>query len=125
MRYSKQREAILKVIQTTKNHPTADWIYSKVRKRIPNISLGTVYRNLKQLVDRRVIRTNIIDGVAHFDKNLINHHHFFCIQCQSLYDLDLNLERSLSDIETETKHLFQGYDLQVRGICKMCQVKKM
>ena len=49
MRYSRQREVIMNVIHSTSTHPTADWVYKKTQQFIPNISLGTVYRNLKQL----------------------------------------------------------------------------
>ena len=48
MRYSHQREVIREIIFSTNSHPSADWVYAKARKAIPNISLGTVYRNLKQ-----------------------------------------------------------------------------
>ncbi|MBQ1935230.1 MAG: transcriptional repressor, partial [Clostridia bacterium] len=50
-KHSKQRDAIVQVLKNTKSHPTADWVYEEVRKQIPNISLGTVYRNLAKLSD--------------------------------------------------------------------------
>jgi Fur family peroxide stress response transcriptional regulator len=61
-RGSKQREAILRILQSTDIHPTADWIYMEVKKVIPNISLGTVYRNLNLLRDEGLIREVIIQG---------------------------------------------------------------
>ena len=57
MRYSQQREVILNLIQSTNIHPTADWIYSNAKTQIPKISLGTVYRNLKQLEQDKLITT--------------------------------------------------------------------
>ena len=65
MRYSHQREVIRKIICSTKSHPTADWVYSEAKKKIDNISLGTVYRNLKTLEEIGSIQ--II-----YDENLIN-----------------------------------------------------
>ena len=61
MRYSHQREVIKKVVQNTNSHPTADWVFNQTKKIIPNISLGTVYRNLKRLEEEGEMNT-IYDG---------------------------------------------------------------
>ncbi len=53
MKYSKQREALLTLLRSTRSHPSADWLYENLRKEFPNISLGTVYRNLAQLAEKR------------------------------------------------------------------------
>lgn len=123
MRYSKQREQILKIVRSSGTHPTADWVYREVRKRIPNISLGTVYRNLKQLVENRQIQAREIDGVAHYDGNLEDHQHFHCNCCHRIFDLELSVGRLLSRVKTKLKHDVQAFDLQVNGVCKTCQHK--
>jgi Fur family ferric uptake transcriptional regulator/Fur family peroxide stress response transcriptional regulator len=61
MRFSSQREIIREIVESTNAHPTADWIYTKAKKRLPNLSLGTVYRNLKQLDEEGTIKA-ITDG---------------------------------------------------------------
>ncbi|MFQ6673441.1 MAG: transcriptional repressor [Fidelibacterota bacterium] len=121
LRHSKHRERILKAVRSTDSHPTADWIFGKVRKRIPNISLGTVYRNLGQLVEYGLIQSRMIDGVVHYDGNLDDHQHFYCTCCHAIYDLDLPLEDPVSEMEARMKHDVHGYDLQLNGICRTCR----
>jgi len=101
MRYSQQREIILNLIHSTEIHPTADWIYSSARTQIPNISLGTVYRNLKQLEHDKLIAT-IFDGtVVRYDSNMDKHDHLKCKICDSLTDLTLDY-----DFKTTVKQKF-------------------
>ena len=78
-KYSRQRELIKEFLMTRKDHPTADIIYQSVRKENPNISLGTVYRNLTLLCgDGEINRLNVGDGTDHFDADISPHYHFVC-----------------------------------------------
>ncbi|NWF78149.1 MAG: transcriptional repressor, partial [Chloroflexi bacterium] len=75
-RKTKQREAILRVLRNTTCHPTADWIYEEGRKDIPNISLGTVYRNLKLLREAgKILEIDLGGNFSRFDGNQDNHYH--------------------------------------------------
>jgi len=88
MRYSKQRELIKNIIKGRKDHPTADMIYSSARQAEPNISLGTVYRNLKMLSDDGVIITlETVDKRLHYDGDISRHSHFICEKCGKIIDL--------------------------------------
>ncbi len=88
MRYSKQRELITEIIKGRKDHPTADMIYSTAREVEPNISLGTVYRNLKLLADEGVIITlETEDKRLHYDGDISRHSHFICSKCGKIVDL--------------------------------------
>ena len=79
MRYSRQRELIIGIIKGRKDHPTADMIYNTARELEPNISLGTVYRNLKLLADEGVIITlETEDKRLHYDGDISRHSHFIC-----------------------------------------------
>ena len=89
MRYSYQREVIKDVICSTTSHPTADWIYSQAKKRVSNISLGTVYRNLKTLVKIGSIRVIHDSNQVRYDGNIDGHHHLKCIICGILIDVDI------------------------------------
>ena len=89
MRYSYQREVIKEVISSTKSHPTAAWIYSQAKKRVSNISLGTVYRNLKTLVEIGSIRVIHDSNQVRYDGNIDGHHHLKCIECGILIDIDI------------------------------------
>ena len=88
MRYSRQRELITEIIKGRKDHPTADMIYNTARELEPNISLGTVYRNLKLLVDEGVIITlETEDKRLHYDGDISRHSHFICNNCGKIVDL--------------------------------------
>ena len=88
IKYSKQRAIIMDFLKDRKDHPTADVVYTNVRKTLPNISLGTVYRNLMLLTELGEIRkVQVGDGVDHFDPITDEHDHFVCTECGGVYDL--------------------------------------
>lgn len=122
LKYSRQREAIKEFLMTRKDHPTADVVYSHVREQFPNISLGTVYRNLTLLSDiGEILRLRVGDGMDHFDATTTNHYHFVCTQCNSV--IDLNVEE-LTHIEQLAKENFTGkiagHVTYFYGICPQC-----
>src|SRR6056297_2080891 len=91
-RMTKQRKTILEVLKNTDSHPTADWIYEKVKQEIPNISLGTVYRNLNLLADKdKITVINYANDQSHYDGNTKIHYHFRCNQCGNVFDLEVKL----------------------------------
>ncbi len=95
---SRQREAILEVLRMTKVHPTADWVYNEVRKEIPNISLGTVYRNLARLSeDKTIIKLGLGTGVEHFDGCVEPHYHAVCTCCGAISDIEAKQMMELND----------------------------
>ena len=99
LKHSKQREMIKSFLMTRKDHPTADVVYMNVRQQNPNISLGTVYRNLTLLADIGDIqRLRLGDGVDHFDADTSQHYHFICSDCGSVIDLEMNSIDSIKDI---------------------------
>ena len=90
MKRSKQRDMIMAFLMGRKDHPTADTVYMNVRLENPNISLGTVYRNLTQLSDMGEIqRLRLGEGVDRFDADTSPHYHFVCSDCGSVIDLDM------------------------------------
>ena len=91
MRYSKQRLTVLETLQGTDSHPTADWIYHKVRVAMPNISLGTVYRNLDQMADNGTIRRIYDHGHIRYDGNIERHDHLRCLGCGQIFDIDITI----------------------------------
>ncbi len=122
-RMTKQRKTILEVLKRTDSHPTADWIYEEVKKDIPNISLGTVYRNLNLLAEKGKIDViNYANDQSHYDGNTENHYHFRCNNCGNVYDLDLNLfEKEIDKIvDNNTKFEVDTHRLEFYGICPHC-----
>lgn len=89
-KYSRQREAIKEYLAYTKEHPTADTVYMNIRGKYPNISLGTVYRNLNLLSEQgEILKINCRDGSDRFDGNPKPHNHFLCNGCGKVIDLTM------------------------------------
>ena len=106
VKYSRQREGILRNLQSRRDHPTADMIYDSVRKEYPNISLGTVYRNLTLLSELGEIqRLRLGDGTDHFDADTSPHNHFICNHCKAVIDLEME---SIDSIDKVAAAGFQG-----------------
>jgi len=122
-RRSRQREVVLAIVRSTMDHPTADWVHRQARRRLPRISLGTVYRNLKQLTEAGLIREiHTGGGSARFDGNLGRHYHIRCLGCGRVGDLPLSVSRSLEDeAGRATSYRILGHDVEVQGLCPLCQ----
>lgn len=122
MRYSKQKKEILKVVLDSYNHPDAKEIYRLVKKNIPNISLGTVYRNLNILVNEGLIRKIFIyNGNDRYDKMLTNHNHVICQKCGKLHDISFLLDESnINMFEKETGFKITICNFNINGICEEC-----
>ena len=122
-RKSSQRDAILKVVKNTDSHPGAEWIYEEVKKEIPNISMGTIYRNLRLLADTGQIKDISIPGTPdHFDGRIDNHHHLVCEKCGGIFDLDESLDTNMEQkIFQQTKFRVRVKYLKFIGLCSDCQ----
>lgn len=129
MKYSRQRAAILSFLQSRRDHPTAELVYSSVKEEFPNISLGTVYRNLNQLAEAGIIAKHSfgILGIDHYDYNTSPHYHFVCSCCNAVIDLPME-HSDFSSIDSEASKnfdgLIQGHRLYFCGICKKCLDQK-
>ena len=122
---SKQREAILEMLQGVKTHPTADKVYEEVRKTIPNISLGTVYRNLAKLSDESMIqKVGMGTGVEHFDGNPFPHYHVVCNECGVIDDIEAEPLKSFNEWASQ---MFKGeiykHSAVFFGKCVKCKNK--
>ena len=83
LKYSRQRESIKELLQAREDHPTADMVYESVRQIYPNISLGTVYRNLSLLVSiGEIAKISTPEGADRFDTRTEPHNHFICTKCR-------------------------------------------
>ncbi|GHV56387.1 transcriptional repressor [Spirochaetia bacterium] len=87
-KHSSKRDAILRVIQSTVSHPGAQWVYERLKSAIPDLSLGTVYRNIKLFQEeRQVISVGVVNGEERFDGQTAPHPHFVCSGCGKIIDL--------------------------------------
>jgi Fe2+ or Zn2+ uptake regulation protein len=126
IRNSKQRQAILNVLKGTRSHPTADWIYEQVRKEIPNISLGTVYRNLKLMKEEGGILNLEIGSLNRFDGNSQNHYHFMCEKCGRVFDIDEPIDAEIDErVAHKTSFLVRYHRLEFHGLCLDCQTNSI
>lgn len=108
LKYSRQRESIKNYLLTTREHPSADTVYSHVKEEFPNISLGTVYRNLKLLANLgEIAKISSPDSVDRFDGFVQPHNHFFCTCCRRILDLDLSMEE-ISRLNQAAAETFDG-----------------
>ena len=108
LKYSRQRESIKNYLMATKEHPTADEVYMNVKQEFPNISLGTVYRNLNLLTDiGEAIKISTPNGGDRFDGKLKPHNHFLCTKCGRLLDLELDMQ-SIDEVNRLAAENFDG-----------------
>ncbi|NCB93542.1 MAG: transcriptional repressor [Clostridia bacterium] len=122
LKYSRQRESIKDFLMTRTDHPTADVVYHQLRKIYPNISLGTVYRNLSLLADIGEIQKIYTgDGVDHFDGQVVPHYHVVCTKCHRVMDLDMDY---MTEVEEKASHHFNGkitsHITNFYGVCNDC-----
>lgn len=122
LRHSRQREMIKDFLMTRKDHPTADIVYMNVRQQNPNISLGTVYRNLTLLADiGEIRRLRIGDGVDHFDADTSPHYHFVCSECGCVTDLEMdNIEEITEIAGANFDGYIAGHVTYFYGTCGKC-----
>ena len=123
IKYSRQRESIVNFLASRTDHPTAETIYQNIKKEFPNISLGTVYRNLEILSESGEIRKLEMAGSQRrFDGTMENHFHVKCVKCDRVSDAELPLVQEILDSLKE----LDGYEivlshLEFSGICPECR----
>lgn len=119
--YSRQREAIANALQNTTAHPTASVVYETVRETIPNISLGTVYRNLAALAEEgKIKQLSVGDGSDHFDGDISPHSHFYCEKCGKVSDVSYVADGAYPDLEKDYGFKVKASSLVLCGVCKDC-----
>lgn len=123
-KHSKKRDAILECIRQTHSHPSAEWVYQQLKPEIPDLSLGTVYRNIAMFKEEGTIQSiGVVNGLERYDYNVAPHTHFICTNCGSVLDLE-NVELPAETVAAAEAHCggaVVNYQLQFAGICSRCQ----
>lgn len=121
-----QREVIYRVLMQARDHPCPEAIYEKVRKRIPSISAGTVYKNIKTFLNAGLLReVTLHHGTMRLETNVQPHHHLVCTGCKAIFDID-----SQEVDEVHLKHkpqkgfLVSGYKIEFYGLCPGCRKRQ-
>lgn len=121
VKHSKQREAILSELRSRKDHPTAEDLYFTLKAEMPNLSLGTVYRNLNMLASDGVILKISFEGADRYDGNKELHYHFQCLECGRVTDVDMP---TFDDINSKAQAYAKGridtHELIFSGLCDEC-----
>lgn len=123
-KHSKQRDALIEILQSTDTHPTAEWVYEQMREKFPNVSLATVYRNLKHMIEIGIARELYTDNSSRFDANMADHYHFVCTKCHKLIDIFPEAENSEIKKIKDKGFLIDRYDLSIYGVCTECKEEK-
>jgi Fe2+ or Zn2+ uptake regulation protein len=121
-RMTRQRQVILEEIRRTNSHPAADEIYERVRKRLPRISLGTVYRNLDVLCELGEIqRLELSGAMKRYDGIPKKHYHIRCVCCGRVDDAPIApLNELEDDLYGTTVYEIIGHNLEFTGLCPLC-----
>jgi len=121
--YSHKREAILEKVCNTVCHPTADWVFQSLRDKYPDLSLGTVYRNLVLFKEEgSIVSLGTVDGKERFDGCTKPHEHFICTRCGDITDIDLQIKQNELEAHVQQIHncKVDRVDCTVYGTCGTC-----
>ena len=119
---SKQKDVIYSIVASTMTHPTADWIYQEARRKMPHISLGTVYRNLKSLTqESRLLEITTTKGPSRYDANVSQHSHLRCVECDRLDDLPEKEFHVISHSSKVKKYKILETRVEIIGLCPECK----
>jgi len=124
LRLTKPRRLVLEVARAGNLHPSAYVVYNRVRRRLPHVSLGTVYRNLRVLVELGLLRESLDADGTRFDSNTAPHDHFTCVQCHRIYDLarpdEVRVPARISSMGFQVlEHRVEFY-----GRCRACRQRQ-
>ena len=122
-RSSVQRQLLQRIIEHSRDHPTALVVFEKAREQMPSISLGTVYRNLQLLVDQGILleRKNG-NQPARYEANRQRHYHISCVQCGALEDLSVPYQEVLDRrVQRMVRYRLQEHRMEFYGVCPRCQ----
>jgi Fur family ferric uptake transcriptional regulator len=125
-RMTKQRRVILEEVRRINDHPAADEIYDRVRKRLPRVSLGTVYRNLDVLCEMGLIQRLELSGTTkRFDGIPQKHYHIRCVCCGRVDDAPIAPMNELEDdLYGTTVFEIIGHNLEFTGLCPQCSKQR-
>jgi Fe2+ or Zn2+ uptake regulation protein len=121
-RRSRQRDRILELLRSTESHPTANWLYARMRKEFPDLSMGTVYRNIGILVEQGLInRIAFGSTFDRLDARTTRHYHFICEECRDIYDLEPPRRADLvGRISAPTGFRVRRHEVELYGLCAKC-----
>ncbi len=123
MRLTTQRQIILEELAKVTSHPTANEVYDMVRKRLPRIGLGTVYRNLELMADSGVILKLEVGGTQkRFDATVTPHYHIRCSSCGKVDDVHIEVQQQINQLaQSASNYEILGHHIEFTSVCDTCQ----
>jgi Fur family peroxide stress response transcriptional regulator len=117
-----QRQVIYEALMRMHDHPSPEAVYAQVRRRIPSISLATVYKNIKTFVEHGLLReVSLHHGSTRVETNMEPHHHMVCIQCKAIIDLpDEDVEPVRMKRRAPDGFRVKRFSIEGIGYCKKC-----
>ena len=123
-KHSRKRDALLAILRETKRHPTAAWVHEALRRVYPDVSLGTVYRNLAEFKADGLVRSvGFVNGFERFDADTSPHDHFICTECGAVLDVFTDTRTELSALRHRTGLDIRRADTSYYGVCPDCARK--
>jgi len=122
-----QRRVIYETVMSLDGHPSPEIIYAAVRKKIPSISLATVYKNVRTFLESGMLReVSMHHGSMRVEPNESEHHHLVCIRCRQITDLDPDLRPRMTRMKQRLPRGFQvtRVSIDVLGVCASCAAKE-
>ena len=122
-KHFRKRDAILTCLRETTEHPSAEWVFSQLKQEIPDLSLGTVYRNLSLFKEQGLITSlGTVNGVERFDANVVPHVHYICTGCGKVLDLhQIRVPEELNQAAAvDSGGQVTGCQLTFTGVCGRC-----
>lgn len=121
MKQSKQRNIIYDVVMTSRDHPDAKMILERVNQIMPSINIATVYRNLTQLCEQKMIRRIPLEDGDRFDYDTTNHSHFYCLSCKCLSNIEVEGMTDYHEMIVDKYHCaITSIDNLIQGYCEKC-----
>jgi Fur family transcriptional regulator, ferric uptake regulator len=127
MRLTTQRQIILEELGKVTSHPTANEVYDMVRRRLPRIGLGTVYRNLELMADIGIILKLEVGGTQkRFDATVEPHYHIRCSSCGKVNDVHMAIQEQINEMaEKASNYKILGHHIEFSGICANCSEEQL
>ena len=122
-----QRQVIYEAVVDSREHPTPELIYERVRQRIPSISLGTVYKNVKTFLDSGVLKeVTLHHGSLRLEANMSPHHHVVCSSCRAIHDIDQSAVQPVrySASEAPAGFTIEHCRVEFIGLCRACRAAR-
>lgn len=123
-----QRQLVISAVRSLSNHPTAEEVYNRIVLDYPDISKGSVYRNLNSLVDSGLLRrVSVPSSADRYDHILTKHYHVQCVQCRKFMSVDdLDYFQDLDDkIAQLTGFRMENHNIVFQGVCPECQIEEL